>query len=82
MKIDNSKVESGLLEEDWDFHAPRKINDPNVKKPDDWDDRQMIDDPKDFKPDNWDKTNTDSDVVKPGDLEQSLIDIPLDKVLY
>merc|ERR1712240_836044 len=52
VKIDNEKVESGSLEADWDFLAPKKIADPDAKKPDDWDDEMdgeweppMIDNP-------------------------------------
>lgn len=40
----------GNLEDDLDFLPPRKINDPAVKKPSDWDDRAHIDDPNDIKP--------------------------------
>lgn len=43
-------VESGNLEDDLDFLPPRKINDPTVRKPTDWDDRIQIDDPNDIKP--------------------------------
>merc|ERR1712055_1276675 len=50
--IDNEKAESGTLEEDWDFLPPKKINDPEAKKPEDWDDEMdgeweppMIDNP-------------------------------------
>lgn len=50
MKIDNEKVESGSLLEDWDFLPAQKIKDPEAKKPEDWDDRAMIDDPEDTKP--------------------------------
>lgn len=50
VKIDNSKVESGSLEDDWDFLPPKKIKDPEAKKPDDWDERAKIDDPEDSKP--------------------------------
>lgn len=50
MKIDNEKVESGSLEEDWDFLPPKKIKDPEAKKPEDWDDRPKIDDVDDKKP--------------------------------
>lgn len=50
MKIDNEKVESGSLEEDWDFLPPKKIKDPEAKKPEDWDDRAKIDDADDTKP--------------------------------
>uniref|UniRef100_A0A8C4K7C5 Uncharacterized protein n=1 Tax=Dromaius novaehollandiae TaxID=8790 RepID=A0A8C4K7C5_DRONO len=47
VKIDNEMVASGNLEDDLDFLPPRKINDPRVKKPSDWDDRVQIDDPND-----------------------------------
>lgn len=50
VKIDNEKVESGSLEEDWDILPPKKIKDPEAKKPEDWDDRAKIDDPEDAKP--------------------------------
>lgn len=50
VKIDNARVESGNLEEDWDFLPPKKIKDPEAKKPDDWDERAKIDDPEDTKP--------------------------------
>lgn len=50
VKIDNEKVESGSLEEDWDFLPPKKIKDPEAKKPEDWDDRAKIDDGDDTKP--------------------------------
>lgn len=50
VKIDNGKVESGNLEDDWDFLPPKKIKDPEAKKPEDWDERAKIDDPTDTKP--------------------------------
>lgn len=50
VKIDNARVEGGSLEEDWDFLAPKKIPDPEAKKPEDWDDRAKIDDPEATKP--------------------------------
>ncbi len=50
VKIDNEKVESGSLVEDWDFLPSKKIKDPEAKKPEDWDDRAMIDDEADTKP--------------------------------
>lgn len=50
VKIDNEKVESGSLEEDWDLLPPKKIKDPKAKKPEDWDDRAKIDDESDTKP--------------------------------
>lgn len=50
VKIDNKKVESGSLEDDWDFLPPKRIKDPEAKKPEDWDDREKIADPDDKKP--------------------------------
>lgn len=50
VRIDNEKVESGKLEEDWDFLAPKRIPDPDAKKPSDWVDEEKIDDPTDSKP--------------------------------
>lgn len=43
-------VISGILEDDWDFLTPRRINDPAVKKPENWDDEAELDDPEDTKP--------------------------------
>lgn len=48
--IDNEKVESGSLEDDWDFLPPKTIKDPEAKKPEDWDERATIPDPDDKKP--------------------------------
>lgn len=50
VKIDNKKVESGNLEDDWDFLPPKKMKDPEAKKPEDWDDREKVPDPDDNKP--------------------------------
>lgn len=49
VKIDNKKVESGSLEDDWDFLPPKRVKDPEAKKPEDWDDREKIPDPDDKK---------------------------------
>lgn len=50
VRIDNEKVESGSLEDDWDMLPAKTIKDPEAKKPSDWDDRSQIDDPTDTKP--------------------------------
>lgn len=50
VRIDNEKVESGSLEDDWDMLPPKTVKDPEAKKPTDWDDRAKIDDPNDTKP--------------------------------
>lgn len=50
--IDNSKAQSGKLEEDWDFLEPKQIKDPDQQKPsqDEWDEREKIPDPNAEKP--------------------------------
>merc|ERR1711881_666832 len=55
VRIDGEKVESGELEQDWDFLAPKKLKDPDAKKPDDWVDSAKMDDPEDRKPEDWDE---------------------------
>lgn len=74
VKIDNEKVESGQLEEDWDFLPSKKIKDPEAKKPDDWDEREKIDDPDDKKPEDWDKPEhiPDPDAKKPDDWDDEM----------
>ncbi|XP_074835736.1 calreticulin [Carettochelys insculpta] len=74
VKIDNNKVESGSLEEDWDFLPPKKIKDPEAKKPEDWDERAKIDDPEDTKPEDWDKPEhiPDPDAKKPEDWDEEM----------
>lgn len=74
VKIDNEKVESGKLEEDWSFLAPKTIPDPNAKKPDDWEDNENIDDPTDSKPEDWDKPEfiPDPDAKKPDDWDDEM----------
>merc|ERR1711910_53295 len=46
--IDNEKAESGTLTDDWDFLPPKKIKDPEAKKPADWVDNAKMDDPEDW----------------------------------
>ncbi|XP_039622948.1 calreticulin 3a [Polypterus senegalus] len=74
VKIDNEKVESGSLEEDWDFLPPKKIKDPSAKKPEDWDDKAKIDDPADTKPEDWDKPENvpDPEAKKPEDWDEDM----------
>lgn len=84
--IDNEKVESGELEADWDFLPPKKIKDPEAKKPEDWDEKPTIDDPNDEKPEDWDKPEhiPDPAATKPedwddemdGEWEPAMIDNP------
>lgn len=74
VKINNEKVESGSLEEDWDLLPPKKIKDPEAKKPADWDDRAKIPDPTDTKPEDFDKPETipDPDAKKPDDWDEDM----------
>jgi len=50
VQIDMNKVDSGKLEDGWDFLEPKEIRDPDEKKPADWVDEAEIDDPEDKKP--------------------------------
>uniref|UniRef100_U5EW38 Calreticulin n=1 Tax=Corethrella appendiculata TaxID=1370023 RepID=U5EW38_9DIPT len=72
--IDNEKVESGSLEDDWDFLPPKQIKDPEAKRPEDWDERATIPDPDDTKPEDWDKPEhiPDPDATKPDDWDDEM----------
>uniref|UniRef100_A0A8C6BEU8 Calreticulin n=1 Tax=Monodon monoceros TaxID=40151 RepID=A0A8C6BEU8_MONMO len=71
LKIDNSQVESGSSEDDWDFLPPKKIKDADAAKPEGWDERAKIDDSTDSKPEDWDKPEhiPDPDAKKPEDWD-------------
>jgi calreticulin len=74
VRIDSEKVESGKLEEDWEFTAPKRIPDPNAKKPSDWVDEAKIDDPTDTKPADFDKPEhiADPEAKKPEDWDDEI----------
>lgn len=74
VQINGEKVESGELEADWDFLPPKKIKDPDAKKPEDWDEREYIDDEDDKKPEDWDKPEhiPDPDAKKPEDWDDEM----------
>ncbi|KAM7080989.1 epidermal growth factor receptor substrate 15-like 1 isoform 3-T3 [Ciconia maguari] len=74
VKIDNEVVASGNLEDDLDFLPPRKIKDPTVRKPPDWDDRIQIDDPNDIMPEDWDEPEyiMDTSAEKPEDWDDAV----------
>ncbi|CAF2560290.1 unnamed protein product [Rotaria sp. Silwood2] len=74
VRIDGEKVESGKLEEDWDFTVPKRIPDPEAKKPQDWIDEEKIDDPTDTKPEDWEKPEhiPDPDAKKPEDWDDEI----------
>lgn len=72
--IDNEQVQAGTLENDWDILPPKKIKDPEAKKPEDWDDRATIPDPDDTKPEDWDKPEhiPDPAATKPDDWDDEM----------
>ncbi|XP_067663080.1 calnexin-like isoform X1 [Haliotis asinina] len=69
--IDNTVINQGSLLEDMNppVNPPKEIEDPNDKKPADWDEREKIPDPDASKPDDWDESEPemirDPDGVKP-----------------
>merc|ERR1712196_634937 len=71
-QIDMNKVDSGSLEEGWDFLEPKQIRDPDEKKPEDWVDEAEIDDPEDKKPEGYDDIPAkiaDPKATKPDDWD-------------
>jgi len=72
VQIDMNKVDSGSLEEGWDFLEPKQIRDPDEKKPEDWVDEAEIDDPEDKKPEGHDDIPAkiaDPKATKPDDWD-------------
>ncbi|KAJ8447787.1 hypothetical protein Cgig2_015150 [Carnegiea gigantea] len=70
--IDNQEKQTGSLYKDWDLLPPKKIKDPEAKKPEDWDDKEYIPDPEDKKPEGYDdipKEIPDPDAKKPEDWD-------------
>lgn len=73
VRVDGSEKKTGSLKEDWSFLEPKEIDDPNVKKPDDWVEEAMMDDPEDKKPEGYDdipKTIVDPEAEKPEDWDE------------
>jgi calreticulin len=73
MLVDFTKKESGRLEDDWEFLAPKTIVDSSDKKPNDWVDTAEIPNPEDKKPGDWDvepATIPDPDATKPDDWDE------------
>jgi len=74
--IDNESVEKGLLTDDWDMLPPKKIKDPEAKKPsqEEHDEREKIDDPEDTKPEDWERPEhiADPDATKPEDWDDEM----------
>merc|ERR1711982_230222 len=71
VEVDQEKIYEGSIKEDWEVLKPKKISDPEDKKPDDWADDSMIDDPEDKKPEDWveEKRIVDSEAKKPDDWD-------------
>jgi len=73
--IDGASAKAGSLEEHWDMLKPKKIKDPEAKKPEDWVDDAKIDDPEDTKPSDWDDEPeyvADPDAEKPEDWDDEM----------
>ncbi|XP_072959117.1 calreticulin-like isoform X2 [Typha angustifolia] len=71
--IDNEEKESGSLYNDWDILPPKKIPDPEARKPEDWDDEKFILDPEEKKlehEDSNDKLHGESEASDVTDPEQ------------
>merc|ERR1719231_864338 len=72
VQIDMNKVDSGKLEDGWDFLEPKQIRDPDEKNPADWVDEAEIDDPEDKKPEGYDDIKAkiaDPKAKKPDDWD-------------
>ncbi|XP_063635719.1 calnexin isoform X1 [Cydia splendana] len=56
--VDHKEVNAGSLLEDFTppVNPPQEIDDPNDKKPEDWDEREKIVDPAATKPEDWDES--------------------------
>ncbi|OWF46265.1 calnexin-like isoform X2 [Mizuhopecten yessoensis] len=83
MMVDNILVNEGSLLDDVSppVNPPKEIDDPNDKKPSDWDDREKIQDPEASKPEDWDEAEpekiVDEDAAMPsGWLEEETELIP------
>ncbi|XP_059059470.1 calnexin [Achroia grisella] len=69
--VDQKEVNSGSLLEDFTppVNPPEEIEDPNDKKPEDWDEREKVVDPTASKPEDWDEDApaqiVDPNAVKP-----------------
>lgn len=57
IKLDRKLVNSGSLLDDFtpSVNPPSEIDDPEDKKPEDWDEREKIPDPNAIKPEDWDE---------------------------
>merc|ERR1711998_44973 len=71
VEIDQEKIYEGSLKEDWELLEPKKIDDPEDKKPSDWVEDSMMDDPESKKPADWvdEKRIVDAEAKKPDDWD-------------
>jgi len=71
VEIDQEKIYEGSVKDDWEVLKPKKIDDPEDKKPSDWVEDSMMDDPEDKKPDDWvtEKRIVDPEAKKPDDWD-------------
>merc|ERR1711967_134103 len=69
VEIDEEKIYEGSIKEDWEVLKPKKIDDPEDKKPDDWVTEKRIVDEAAKKPDDWDDEED-------GEWEPPMIDNP------
>jgi calreticulin len=73
--IDGEVKGEGSLLEDWKFLPPKKIQDPEAKKPADWVEEAMIDDESDTKPEGYDNIPEfipDPEAKKPEDWDDDM----------
>ncbi|KAI8384982.1 Calreticulin family-domain-containing protein [Radiomyces spectabilis] len=73
--VDGEEKAAGSMLEDWDFLPPKKINDPEASKPEDWVDEAEIDDPEDVKPEGYDDVPeyiADPEASKPEDWDDDM----------
>merc|ERR1711975_216234 len=54
VEIDQEKIYEGSIKEDWEVLKPKKIPDPEDKKPEDWVEEKRIVDAEAKKPEDWD----------------------------
>ncbi|RWS11039.1 calnexin-like protein [Dinothrombium tinctorium] len=83
IQMDKKVVGKGSLLEDFSppVNPPKEIDDPDDRKPEDWDEREKVPDPEAVKPEDWDENEprkiSDPKATKPSDwLEDEPENIP------
>lgn len=78
VKVDHRVINEGSLLTDFEppVNPPREIDDPDDKKPDNWDERDKIPDPNAVKPEGWlddeDEMIPDPHAIKPADWDTEM----------